>query len=65
MNKYKKELAERRKCGNDKEIKKLPSKTRGHPLLLGDYLDKPGQRVREEPEGSWGCYQFCNCDGCS
>ena len=39
MNKYKKELTERRKCGNDKEMKKLPSKTKGHPLLLGEYLD--------------------------
>ena len=36
---HKKELVDRRKCGKDKEIKKLLSKTWGHPLLLGDYLD--------------------------
>ena len=39
LNKYKKEITERRKCGNDEEMKRLPSKTRGHPLLLGNHLD--------------------------
>ena len=40
MNKYKKELAERRRSGSNKlDIKKLPSLKRGHPLLLGEFLD--------------------------
>lgn len=39
MNKYKVELVQRRKCGSGTEMKRLPSKRRGHPLLLGDVLD--------------------------
>lgn len=39
MNKYKKELAERRKCGGEVQVKKIPMKRRGHPLLLGEVLD--------------------------
>ena len=39
MNKYKKELAERRRSGSELDIKKLPSLKRGHPLLLGEFLD--------------------------
>ena len=38
MNKYKKELAERRRSGSDLEITKLPSQKRGHPFLLGEIL---------------------------
>ena len=46
MNKYKKEIAERRKCGSEMEIKKLPEKRRGHPLLLGEAIDRPlGKQV--------------------
>ena len=39
MNKYKRELAERRRSGSDLEMKMLPSRKRGHPLLLGEVLD--------------------------
>ena len=39
MNKYKKELAERRRSGSELDIKTLPSLKRGHPLLLGEFLD--------------------------
>ncbi len=39
MNKYKKELAERRRCGSEVVINKVPMRRRGHPLLLGEILD--------------------------
>ena len=39
INKYKKELAERRRSGSELDIKKLPNLKRGHPLLLGEFLD--------------------------
>lgn len=39
MNAYRKELAERQRSGSELEIKKLPSQRRGHPLLLGEFLD--------------------------
>ena len=43
MNKYKRELAERRRSGSDLEMKMLPSRKRGHPLLLGEVLDRQVQ----------------------
>ena len=45
MNSYERELSERHKCGCEEQMKKLPSKRRGHPPVLGDILD---DRVREQ-----------------
>ena len=36
MNKYKAELAERRKFDSEMKVSKLPSKKRGHPLIATD-----------------------------
>ena len=64
MNSYKRELSDRHKCGCEEEMKKLPSKRRGHPLLLGDILDN---RVREYVKSlrkAGAVINFSNCFGC-
>lgn len=57
MNVYRKELAERRRSGSELEIKKLPSQKRGHPLLLGEFLDNQVKEyVYQKSKRGWGCY---------
>ena len=54
-NRYKKELASRRKQGReDMTVTKLESKKRGHPLMLGEELDKQVQ-MYIRTLGSKGC----------
>jgi len=47
--KYQEELSKRKRCQEEiLEVTELPSKKKGHPLLLGDLLDGPVQRYIKE-----------------
>ena len=56
---YRKELASRSKFGKDTDIRELPSKRRGHPLLLDRQLQVYVKGLREA-----GAVKLCNSPSC-